>query len=151
MCHNIYKRTARTPHHHLPRSIVEHSAVLPDCECLHDNIKDAAHCTISLSLTTKNIINIKCALGFCNEFPDYNTPDEELDAGPNYSIIHVSIYNYQGRCATYGVIPNGPSVCILCKENGDINNGLIKKSLFGKKKHLTKMSCYVGEFQKVQY
>ena len=26
MYHNIYKSTTRTPHHHLPSSIVEHSA-----------------------------------------------------------------------------------------------------------------------------
>ena len=27
MYHNIYKSTTRTPHHHLPSSIVEHSAI----------------------------------------------------------------------------------------------------------------------------
>ena len=32
-----------------------------------------------------------------------------------------------------------------------IYNGLIKRPEYGKKKPLTKMSCYIGEFHRVSY
>ena len=44
-----------------------------------------------------------------------------------------------------------PSVCISCEENYDINNILIKRTTYGNKKHLTKISCSIGEFHKVHY
>ena len=42
-------------------------------------------------------------------------------------------------------------MCILCEENDDINNALIKRPTYGKKKHMTKLSYYIGEFNKVHY
>ena len=41
---------------------------------------------------------MKCTLGFCDEFPKYIIPDEELYNEPNYSLIHFSVYTYQERC-----------------------------------------------------
>ena len=52
---------------------------------------------------------------FFNEFPEYNIPNEELGYGPNYSIIYFIVYIYQVRCATHGIITNGPIVCIACE------------------------------------
>ena len=57
------------------------------------------------------MIHIKCALGFCDVFPEYNIPDEELYDGPNDSIVRFIVYNYQVRCATHRIIQNRPSVC----------------------------------------
>ena len=74
-----------------------------------------------------------------------------MDYGPNDSIIHFSVYIYQLICATHGIIPNGPSVCISCETNNDINNGLINSPKYGNKKYLTKMSFYIGRFNKVHY
>ena len=44
MYHNIYKSTTRTPHHHLPSSIVEHSAAI--------TITDAASFSINSAVFT---------------------------------------------------------------------------------------------------
>ena len=77
----------------------------PCDECLHAIIKDSAQWIAYLPIKPKNVIHIKCALGFCDEFPGYNITDEELDGGPNTSIIHFSVYTYQGRCATHCIIP----------------------------------------------
>ena len=123
--------------------------VFPDGECLHTTIKDAVECITCLPIKPKNMIRIKCALGFCDECPEYNIPSEELDDGPNASIIHFSVYTYQGRCSIHGTIPNVPIVCILCEENYDIKNSPIKRPTYGKKKNLSKMSFYIGEFHKV--
>ena len=37
------------------------------------------------------------------------------------------------------------------EENYDINNGLPKRPKYGKKKQITKMSCYIVDFHKVHY
>ena len=89
-------------------------------ECLHATIKDAAQCITCLSIKPNNMIHIKCALGVCDECPEYNIPDEELDDGPNVSLLHFIVYNYQGRCAAHAKISNVPSVHIVCEENDDI-------------------------------
>ena len=47
----------------------------------------------------------------------------------------MSVYNYQGRCATLIIIPNGTSVCIICEESDNIKNGLIKRPKYEKKKY----------------
>ena len=60
----------------------------------HSNIKDAAQCITSTSITSKNIIHIKYDLGFCDQCPECIIPDEELYDGPNASLIHFSIYSY---------------------------------------------------------
>ena len=39
------------------------------CEFLHDTIKDAAHCISCNPNKPNNIINVKCALVFCDECP----------------------------------------------------------------------------------
>ena len=88
---------------------------------------------------------------FLNERPDYIFIDEELDYGPNYSLIHLSVYTYQVICATHGIIPYGPNLCRICEEIDNINNGIIKRQTCGNKKHLTKMSFYIGEFNTVRY
>ena len=44
-------------------------------------------------------------------YPEYILPGEELHDGPHYSLIHSSVYNYQVRYATHGIIPNGPILC----------------------------------------
>ena len=69
--------------------------VFPDDESLHATIKDSAQCITCLPIKPKNMIHIKCALGFFDEFPEYNVINEELDDGPNASIIHFSVYTYQ--------------------------------------------------------
>ena len=68
------------------------------------------------------MINIKRALGFCDEFLKYTITNEKLDYGPYDSLIHFSVYTYQGRCAKHGIIPNILSLCKLFEENYDINN-----------------------------
>ena len=50
--------------------------VLPCGECLHATIKDTAQCITCLPIKSKNITNIKCALGFCDEYLEYNICDE---------------------------------------------------------------------------
>ena len=42
------------------------------------------------------------------------------------------------------MLKNGPNLCKLCEENYDVYNGLIKRPTYGKKKHPTKMSWYIG-------
>ena len=88
---------------------------------------------------------------FCDECPEYNILDEELDGGPNASFVHFSVYTYHGRFVTRGIILNGPTLCIICEENDDIKNGLIKRQTYGKNKPLTKISCYIGKFNMVNY
>ena len=122
-----------------------------DGECLHAAIKYSYWCITCLPIKQNNMIHIKCDLGFFVECPEYIIPDEVLYDGPNSLIIHFSVYTYQGRCSTHGIIPNRPSACILCEENGDINNGLIKRPTYGKKNNLTKISCSIGEFNKLHY
>ena len=46
--------------------------VFPDGECLHDTIKDADQCITCISIKPNNMILIKCALYFCDEYPEYN-------------------------------------------------------------------------------
>ena len=81
---------------------------------LHSNIKDADECITCLPIKSNNLFHINCALVF-NECLDYNIPNEELDNIPNVSFVNFSVYAYQGRCATRGIIPSGPSVCIICE------------------------------------
>ena len=38
--------------------------------CLHATIKDVAQCITCLPIKRKNMIHIKCDLGFCDEFPE---------------------------------------------------------------------------------
>ena len=76
---------------------------------------------------------------FCDKNSGCNITEEELDDGPNASRINFSLFTYQVRCTTHNIIPNGPSVCRICEENDDINNGIIKRPIYGKKKHLAKM------------
>ena len=83
---------------------------------------------------------------FFLKYPEYNIPDEELDDVKNYSLINIIVYTYQVRCATHGIIPNGPSLCIICLDNDYIKNSLIKRPTYGKKKHLNKFSCSIGKF-----
>ena len=64
--------------------------------------------------------------------------------GTNSSLIHFRVYTYQGKCATHGMIKNGPILWRICEEKDNINNGQIKRPAYGKKKHLTKMSCSIG-------
>ena len=85
-------------------------AVFPVVECLHDTIKDVAQCITCIPIKPNDIIHIKCDLFFCDEYPEYIIPNEGLDDGPNASITQFSVYTYQGRCATNGIFPNGPSV-----------------------------------------
>ena len=115
--------------------------MFPDGECLHATIKYAAQCITCIHIKPRNMIHIKCDLGFCDECPEYNIIDEEIDDGTNDSIINFSVYTYQGICTTYGIITNGLSVCILCEENDDIKNGLIKRPKYGKINTLLK--CHV--------
>ena len=66
-------------------------------------------------------------------------------------MIHFSVFTYQGRCATHGIITNGPSLYKIREYNDDINNGLFKSPTYVKKKYLIKMSCYIGEFHDIYY
>ena len=61
------------------------------------------------------------------------------------------VYTYKVICETYGIIPNKPSVYILCEVNDDTKNGLMKRPTYGKKKRHTKISCSIGKFHKVNY
>ena len=114
--------------------------MFPDGECLHATFKDAAQFITCIPIKTNNMVHINCALDFCDYFPEYNIPDEELDYGPNDSMINFIVYTHQRRCATNGKILNGPSVRRSCEENDYIKNGLIKEPTIKKKKHLNKMS-----------
>ena len=83
-------------------------------------------------------------MGFCDECPEYIITDEKLYDGLNGSLIHFSFYPFQLLCSIHEIISHGPSLCRICEENDDINNGIINMRTYGKKKHLTKMSCYFG-------
>ena len=85
------------------------------------------------------MINIKCDLGFCDEWTEYNITNEELEDEPNSSLMYFSVHNYQGRCETHGITTNITSVCRICEENDYINSGIIKRPTHGKDKHLTKI------------
>ena len=64
-------------------------------ECLHANIKYSDQCISCTPVKTKNRINMKCDLGFCDECPKYIITDEELDHGTNTPLILFSVYNFQ--------------------------------------------------------
>ena len=53
---------------------------------------------------------MECDLGFCDEFPNFIIPDEELDDEPNFQLIRFSVYNYKGRCENNGIITNVPTL-----------------------------------------
>ena len=67
----------------------------------------------------------------------------------NWSIL--VFCTYQRICTKNGLIINGPTLCKLFGENDDIKNFIIKSPTYRKKKHLKKMSCYIGEFHMVNY
>ena len=115
--------------------------VFPDVECSHSTIKDAALCIACTPVKPNNIIHMKCALVFLYKFPNYIIHNEELYGEPNGPLICFSVYIHQVRCAKHGIFLNGSTLCKLCEENYDINNDLIKRPEYGKKKHLTKISC----------
>ena len=94
---------------------------------------------------------MKCALVFLYKFPNYIIHNEELYGEPNGPLICFSVYIHQVRCAKHGIFLNGSTLCKVCEENYDINNDLIKRPEYGKKKHLTKISCYIVEFHMVHY
>ena len=52
-------------------------------ECLHATSKEADHYIACIPVKPNNMINIKCALGFCDECNEYNIIDEELYYGTN--------------------------------------------------------------------
>ena len=112
--------------------------MFPYSEYLHSNIKDAPQCITIIPIKLKNIIHIKCHL-FFNECTEYIITDEELDYRLNASIINFSVYNYQRRCATYGIFPNESIVCISREENKYTKNDIRKRPINGKKKRLTKI------------
>ena len=89
---------------------------------------------------------MNCALFFSDECPKYIIPDKELDCGPNYPIVRSSVYTHQVRCAKHGIIPNEPTLCYICEENFDKNNGLIKRPTYGKKKILLKFHVLLVNF-----
>ena len=89
--------------------------VFPYSECLHANIEDEDQCISVTPIKPKNIIHTNCDLGSCCECNKYSITDEELDDGPNSTLLHFSVYNYQGRCTKHGTIPNVPTLCNLCK------------------------------------
>ena len=123
--------------------------VFLDGEFLHAISNDAVKWITSITIKPNNTIHIKCDLVFGDKFPDYSITDEELYDEPNVPLIYFSVYTYQGICATHGIISNVPSVCRVWKGNDDIKYGLTKSPAHGKKKHITKMSCYIGEFHKL--
>ena len=63
--------------------------VFPYSEFLHATIKYSSWCITCLPTKPEYIIHIKCDICFCGEFPEYNSTDEELDDGPNSSIIQI--------------------------------------------------------------
>ena len=132
-------RHTRTSLYSTKSDLYYNNKVFVDGECLHDTIKDAAQWIIYLTTKPNNMIHIKCVLGLCDEFSEYNIPNEELFYWLNTSFVHFSVYKFQRKCATHGIFPNGPSVCLICEENDDKTNDLIKRSEYGKEKHLTKM------------
>ena len=97
--------------------------MFPDGKLLHATIKDTPQCMLCNTIKQNNIIHIKCALGFCDEFPEYNIPDKEL-----YPITHFNAYTHQLRCAKHSIFTNGPTLCKICEANDDIKSYLIKIS-----------------------
>ena len=81
---------------------------------MHSNLKDAAPFIRSNLIKPENIINMKCDLCFCDEFPNCIIPDEKLDDGTNNPLVYFGIYTYQGIFSNYGIIPNGPYLWKLC-------------------------------------
>ena len=73
-----------------------------------------------------------------NECTKYIIPDEELYDGSNAPLINFIIYTYQGICAKHGIITNRLTLCKICEENDNINNGLIKRPTNRNKKQLYK-------------
>ena len=65
--------------------------------------------------------------GFLTSFPEYLITYGELYDGPNDSFVYFSVYTYQGRCTTHGIIPNGPIICRICEENDGMRNGILKR------------------------
>ena len=53
---------------------------------------------------------------------------------------------YQVRYIKHGIIPNESTLWKICEANDDINNDLIKRPTYRKKKRLTYMSYYIGDF-----
>ena len=82
--------------------------------------------------------------GYFDEFPEYIIPHREIYCKPNCSLIHFSVYTCQGTCATRVIIPNGTSLCRIYEENIGMNNGLIKRPTYGKKKQLRNIPCSIG-------
>ena len=93
-------------------TISEHykDKLFPDGECLHATIKVAAQCISCNHIKPKNIIHMKCSLGFCCECPTYIGPDEEPNYGPNDPFVHFVVYTYQVICVKHGMIPNGSTL-----------------------------------------
>ena len=50
--------------------------MFPYGEFLHATIKDADQCITCLTIKPQNMIHIKCDLGFCYVFTEYNITDE---------------------------------------------------------------------------
>ena len=91
MYHNVYKSTARTSHHHLPSSIVEHSAV-----------------HIALTLAALNDLELKCG-DVLNAFITapvkekiwtYLGPEHGEDEGKK-DIIFRAVYGLKSSGATF--------------------------------------------------
>ena len=110
--------------------------MFPDGEFLYATIKDAAQCINCLPIQPKNMVNIKCDSSIFDEGPEHIIPDEEKNDGPYALLMHLSVYTYQGICATHGIIKNVTILCRICEDNDDIKNGLIKSPTYIKKKHL---------------
>ena len=89
--------------------------MFPYGDFLRATTKYTAQCITRLSIKPNDGININCDVGFCEEFPEYIIPDEELDYGKNASLIHFSVYTHQGIYVTHGIITNGPSLCRICE------------------------------------
>ena len=75
----------------------------------------------------------------------------KIDYGPNALIIHFGVYTYQGICETQDINPDEPILSIICEENNEINNGLIKRPAYGKKNHTPKIPYVIDPFQKGHY
>ena len=58
---------------------------------------------------------MKCGLDSCDDIPKYIIPDKDLDDVPNSSLVHFSVYTYQGRCAKHGIVLKKPTLCKICE------------------------------------
>ena len=65
---------------------------------LHTTTKEEAQFILCTNIKPSNIINIKCALRFCDEWSKYITTGEEIYDGPNHPLIQFGVYTYQGIC-----------------------------------------------------